>query len=88
MRSRRLRVWHLVTSWLLYWAALFLVEFWRPLVTYWRVTRTPGAQGSASFEVSGNPFEIALWIFGPPIVLTAIWLFLRRAQPAENEAPP
>ena len=79
MLPRRLRPWHLVASWIAWWLALFLYEFWRPLVTYWRVTHTPNGHGSASFEYSGNPLVAALWILGVPVLLTILWLLARRS---------
>jgi hypothetical protein len=88
MGFSRPRGWHLLAVCVAYWAVLFLVAFWRPLVTYWRVSRTPQGHGTASFEFSGEPLSLALWILGPPLIFFAAWLLLRRdrALPPPNEA--
>jgi len=86
MRSSRPRGWHLAAACAVYWAILFLVTFRRPFVTYWRVTRAPAGHGTASFEFSGEPLPLALWILGPPLVFFAVWLLLRRKRMALREA--
>jgi hypothetical protein len=80
----RPRIWHLLASWLLYWIALFLVAFRRPLLTWWRVTRNPQGHGTASFEFSGSPVTVALYVLGPPALFWACWLFLRSRAPASR----
>jgi hypothetical protein len=76
MSRRRIESGYLFASWI----ALFPITCWRPLVTYWRVTLTPEGHGTASFEFSGNPFVLALWILGPPILFTVLWLAARRSE--------
>ena len=80
MSRRRIGSGYLFASWFAYWLALFVITYWRPLVTYWRVTHTPQGHGTASFGFSGNPFVLALWILGPPILFTVLWLAARRSE--------
>ena len=78
MASVRIRRWHLVASWIAWWLGLFLVKFWTPLLTYWRITGNPNSHGSITVGYSGNPFVLVLWIFGPPLLFTLLWLIARR----------
>ena len=37
---RQWRATHLFRAWMVYWAALLAVAAWRPLVEYWRISRS------------------------------------------------
>ncbi len=60
-----------------YWIALLAVVAWRPLVEYWRISRSPTGHGSVGFGYSGGTLPLALWIAGPPLVLFVLWLATR-----------
>jgi hypothetical protein len=75
-----LRPRHLFGSWVVYWIVLIVAAAWRPLLTYWTVTRTPNGHGSASWSYSGGLLGLVLWIFGVPLLLYAAWALLRRRQ--------
>ena len=82
MALRRLRPRHLIAIGIAYWVVLVAVQLWRPLWTYWTVTHTPGAHGTASWSYSGSPWARAAWIFLPPLLLTILWIALHDRNPA------
>ena len=78
---RRWQARHLFWSWGLYWAGLLAAVAWRPLMEYWRITRSPSGHGSMRYTYSGGGLSLVLWIAGPPLLLFALWLATRSRQP-------
>ena len=74
---RQWRARHLFLGWTAYWVALLAAVAWRPLLEYWRITRSPTGHGSVGYTYSGGPLQLALWIAGPPLVLFVLWLATR-----------
>jgi hypothetical protein len=74
---RRWQARHLFLSWTAYWFGLLAFVAWRPLVEYWRITRSPSGHGSVGFTYSGGALQAALWIAGPPLVIFLAWLATR-----------
>jgi hypothetical protein len=81
---RQWRATHLFRAWLVYWVGLLAVAAWRPLVEYWRITRSPTGHGSVGYTYSGGMLPLALWIAGPPLVVFAIWLATRTGAPEKS----
>jgi hypothetical protein len=81
---RQWRAAHLFRAWLVYWVGLLAVAAWRPLVEYWRITRSPTGHGSVGYTYSGGMLPLALWIAGPPLVVFAIWLATRSRTPEKH----
>jgi hypothetical protein len=82
-----LRQWqatHLFRAWVVYWVGLLAVVAWRPLMEYWRITRSPSGHGSVGYTYSGGLLPLTLWIAGPPLVLFAIWLATRTGVPEKS----
>ena len=71
---RRWQARHLFLSWTAYWFALLAFVTWRPLVEYWRITRSPGGHGTVGLTYSGGALQAALWIAGPPLLIFLAWL--------------
>jgi len=57
--------------------ALLAFVAWRPLVEYWRITRSPGGHGTVGLTYSGGALQAALWIAGPPLLIFIAWLATR-----------
>ena len=76
---------HLFRSWVVYWAALLAVIAWRPLLEYWRISRSATKHGTVSVGYSGGMLPMALWIAGPPLVMFLIWLATRSRAPESVE---
>jgi hypothetical protein len=74
---RRWQARHLFLSWTVYWVALLGFVAWRPLMEYWRITRSPSGHGSVGYTYSGGALNAALWIAGPPLVIFLVWLATR-----------
>lgn len=68
---------HLFRSWVAYWVALLGVVAWRPLVEYWRITRSASGHGTVGYTYSGGMLALALWIAGPPLLVFLVWLTTR-----------
>lgn len=68
-----------------YWVALLAVVAWRPLMEYWRISRSPTGHGTVRFGYSGGTLPLALWIAGPPLVLFALWLATRTRADARSD---
>jgi hypothetical protein len=67
-----------------YWAALLAVVASRPLMEYWRITRSPSGHGSMQDSYSGGALPLALWIAGPPLALFVNWLATRSRVPEQR----
>jgi len=77
---------HLFRSWFAYWLVLLAAVAWRPLLEYWRISRSPTGHGTVGVNYSGGMLPLALWIAGPPLVLFLLWLATRsRAPEPERE---
>lgn len=70
-RTRRLRT--LLALWAAYWAGLAAFEAGPVLWEYLRLQATEG-HGTVSWSFSGSLTMLALALFGPPLVLWALWL--------------
>lgn len=81
---RRWHARHLFLSWTAYWLALLAFVAWRPLVEYWRITRSPSGHGSVGLTYSGGALPAALWIAGPPLLIFLVWL-ATRSRDVERE---
>ena len=81
---RQWRAHHLFRSWLVYWAGLLAVSAWRPLLEYWRITRSPSGHGSVSYSFQGTALSLALWIAAPPLLLFLVWLATRTREPRQS----
>ena len=82
---REWRATHLVRSWVAYWVVLLAAVAWRPLVDYWRISRSPSGHGSVGVTYTGGMLPLVLWIAGPPLVLFFLWLGTRsRATPGRE----
>ena len=84
---RRWRAQHLFRSWIAYWLVLLAVVAWRPLLEYWRITRSPSGHGSIGYTYSGGMLALALWIAGPPLVLFLVWLATRSRDVEHRDTP-
>jgi hypothetical protein len=82
---RQWRARHLFWSWGAYWLALLGVVAWRPLLEYWRITRSPTGHGTVRYVYSGDMLAMALWIAGPPLVLFVAWTVTRSRAPERSE---
>jgi hypothetical protein len=76
---------HLFRSWIAYWLALLAVVAGRPLLEYWRISRSASKHGTVGFSYSGGLLPLALWIAGPPLVLFLLWLATRSRVPEGGE---
>ena len=76
---RRRVVGRLFAAWMLYWAALLLVQAWPLARAWWRVKRS-GGHGTISVSYSGGLAEAALWIAGPPLLMVVVWLLWTRRR--------
>jgi hypothetical protein len=83
---RQWRATHLFRAWVAYWAALLAVTAWRPLVEYWRISRSPSGHGTVSYGYSGGLLPLALWIAGPPLLMFAVWVATRSRSPMRETA--
>lgn len=81
---RRWRASHLFRVWIAYWILLFGYIAWRPLLEYWRITRSPSGHGSVGYSYSGSMLRAALWIAGPPLALFVLWLVTRTREPRRS----
>ena len=77
---RRWQARHLFMAWGLYWVGLLAVVAARPLMEYWRITRSAGGHGSLKYTFEGDILVPSLWIAGPPLVLFLVWLATRDRQ--------
>lgn len=79
---REWRATHLVRSWVGYWIVLLAAVAWRPLLDYWRISRSPSGHGSVNVTYAGGMLPLVLWIAGPPLLVFLLWLGTRsRATP-------
>jgi hypothetical protein len=78
---RQWRARHLFGGWVAYWIALLAVTAWRPLLEYWRISRSPTGHGSVAYTYSGGMLALALWIAGPPLLLFVVWVATRDRVP-------
>ena len=81
---RRWQARHLFLSWTAYWFALLAFVTWRPLVEYWRITRSPGGHGTVGLTYSGGALQAALWIAGPALLIFLAWLGTRTRHVARE----
>ena len=72
-RTRRLRT--LLALWAAYWAGLAAVEAGPARWEFLRLQATSG-RGSVSWEFSGSATMLSLALFGPPLLLWALWLLV------------
>jgi hypothetical protein len=77
---RRWRASQLFVSWVAYWILLVAYIAWRPLLEYWRITRSPSGHGSVGYTYSGGLLRAALWIAGPPLALFLLWIATRTRE--------
>jgi hypothetical protein len=85
-----IRRWHarqLIQSWIAYWFALLAFFAWRPILEYWRITRSASGHGSVNLTFSGDPLHGALWIAGPPLVIFLVWLATRTRTGEREQVP-
>ena len=66
----------LVASWVLYWIGLMVVVFVPTLWEIWSIRRAQGNDG-VSWSYEGDLLPALLWILGPPLLITFIWLITR-----------
>jgi hypothetical protein len=60
-----------------YWLALLAFVAWRPLLEFWRITRSADGHGTVGYTYSGGALQAALWIAGPPLLIFVAWLATR-----------
>ena len=84
MSVRRWRARHLFVAWGVYWVGLLAVVATRPLLEYWRISRSPSGHGTVKYSFEGGMLELALWIAGPPLALFLLWLATRERRPVDE----
>ena len=76
--DRRRSVGRLFTAWVLWWSAVLIGWLWPELPTIWRLMRRTGEHGSFSLSIDAGLGELALWLALPPLLMTIVWLLLKR----------
>ena len=69
-----------------YWVLLLLISAWPPLLEFLRLKLSDG-HGTVSWELTydGGPLRAVAILLGPPLGVTALWLWLSRRR--EVRAP-
>ena len=78
-----LRTWglgRLVGSSVVYWVVLLAVGLGPVARQYWEIRRRDG-HGTINFTWSGSSLQMILFIVGPPLLMTLLWLAARPRRP-------
>jgi len=70
----------LVASWVVYWVVLLAVGLGPVARQYWKIQRRDG-HGTINFTWSGSSLQMILFIVGPPLLMTLLWLAARPRRP-------
>jgi hypothetical protein len=70
----------LVASWVVYWVVLFAVVIGPKAWEIFRLQRRD-EHGTVSLTWSGSTLQMMLLLFGPPLLLTLLWLATRPRRP-------
>lgn len=78
--DRRRSVGRLFTAWVLWWSAVLIGWLWPELPRIWDLMSRPGARGSFSLTIDAGLGELALWLALPPLLMTVVWLLVKRRR--------